>query len=148
MSEAQPWETKAVHSRLPVGASLVSACWQPLPGRAMRMSPDDVEALTTDKVRQRLPPGHQLVLSIRDEDLDPATESNVARLLKATDGGLLIVGVTYELSTARRSRDIACPECASGQIDALGPADQHVRLEQRGQTSLFQCQECGSAWDQ
>jgi hypothetical protein len=66
MTEArEPWETKAVQRQLPANASLVSACWQPLPGRAMRMSPDNVEALTADKVRQRLPPGHQLVMSIR-----------------------------------------------------------------------------------
>jgi DNA-directed RNA polymerase subunit RPC12/RpoP len=71
----------------------------------------------------------------------------VLRLVEATDGGLLVVGVTYQLDTPRPSPDIACPECGSRHIEELGPADQHVPPIQRSYASLLQCHECGSAWD-
>ncbi len=112
------------------------------------MSPDNVEAMTYDKVRQRLPPGHKLVVSIRSEDLDPQSESRILSLAESTDGGALVVGVTYELGATTRRPARSCPECGAREVESLGPADQHVAHDLRSQAALFRCKECGSAWDE
>lgn len=149
MSVAQdPWETRAVLGRLPDGAQLIAACWHPVPGRALRMSPDDVEALTHEQVRRRLPPGKHLVMSLRPADMEGEQDGGVTALLEATDGGVLVVGVSYELaSAAKATHDQTCPECGARDADVLGPADGHVAPGQRGMAQLFQCPECDSAWD-
>jgi hypothetical protein len=94
----EPWETAAVMRQIPSGATPTAACWHPVPGRALRMAPDDVESLTQAQVRRRLPGGDQVVVSLRAADLDPASEAAVLALVEATDGGALVVGVAYELS--------------------------------------------------
>jgi hypothetical protein len=143
----EPWETAAVLRQIPAGATLTTACWHPVPGRALRMAPDDVEALTREQVRGRLPAGEQVVVSLREADLDPGSEAAILALVEATDGGALVVGVTYEQAPARRAPGQSCPECGSRDALVLGPADRHVATELRESARLFQCGDCGSAWD-
>jgi predicted RNA-binding Zn-ribbon protein involved in translation (DUF1610 family) len=143
----EPWETAAVRRQIPSGATLTTACWHPVPGRALRMAPDDVEGLTREQVRGRLPAGEQVVVSLRASDLDPESEAAVLAIVEATDGGALVVGVTYQLAPGPRALGQACPECGSRDAVVLGPADGHVATELRASAQLFQCRDCGSAWD-
>lgn len=145
--EPQPWDTQAVRRRLPVGAVPTNACWHPLPGRALRMSPDDVESMTHDQVRRLLPDGPSLVMSVREQDLDLESEADVLAIVRATDGGALVVGVAYELQGGPRARGQVCPECGSRDALLLGPADEHVVAELQGSAQLYQCADCASAWD-
>jgi hypothetical protein len=143
----EPWETTAVLRQIPAGATLTTACWHPVPGRALRMAPDDVEALTREEVRSRLPAGEQVLVSLREADLDPGAEAAVLALVEATDGGALVVGVTYERAPAPGAMGQSCPECGSRDAEVLGPADRHVATGLRESARLFQCGDCGSAWD-
>lgn len=143
----EPWQAEALQKRLPAGATLISACWQAVAGRALRMSPDDVESLAQDEVRSRLPAARHLVMSLRVEDLDPERESELVLLAKATDGGAIVVGVAYELQASARAQGQSCPECGSRrlQVPEVVVAEEVMTVENG--TAVFQCSDCGSAWD-
>lgn len=143
----QPWETTLVSDALPAGAVPTAALWMPVGGRALRNSPDDVVTLTEEQVRNRLPKGRQLVVSIRREDLVGRDDEELERLLESTDGGAIVIGMTYDLPGEVRVFDQPCPECGSREAELLGPADDHVAPGFREQASLFRCSECGTAWD-
>jgi hypothetical protein len=143
----QPWETSLVMDALPVGAVATAALWMPVGGRALRNSPDDVVALTEQQVRTRLPQGEQLVVSIRKEDLIGSDDEELTRLVESTDGGAIVVGLAYDLPNQVRVYNQTCPECGSIDARLLGPADEHVAAGLREQASLYQCVECGTAWD-
>ncbi len=143
----QPWETRIVTDALPTGATPTAALWMPVAGRAMRNSPDDVVALTEQQVRARLPEGEQLVVSIGSGDIAEENDEELKRLVDSTDGGVVVIGVTYDRPGAVRVFNQSCPECGSSEADLLGPADQHVAAELRARVSLYQCAECGTAWD-
>lgn len=146
MSDLQPWEARAVLRALPPDATPTAATWHVVPGRAIEMSPDDVVALTETLLRDRLPAGGRLVMSLRAEDLDPDSEANIRELVAATNGGVLVVAVGYEVPGVHGLQH-ECPECGSHRAQFLGPADAHVPEEARGSTGLFQCRDCGTAWD-
>lgn len=137
----EPWQAEAVRAGLPQGARLISTCWQTVSGRAIRMSPDDLPSLMEDKVRARLPDGPQAVLSLRVEDFDPEREAVLVALAEATDGGVVVVGVAYELGGRPSSKSQECPECGA----------QHLERPDAGHAgpgpAVLQCAECGSAWD-
>jgi hypothetical protein len=143
----QPWETRIVMDSLPPGAVPTAAVWMPVAGRALRNSPDDVVALTEQQVRSRLPRGEQLVISIRKDDLTYKDDEELTRLVDSTDGGAIVVGLTYARQNAVRVYDQMCPECGSADARRLGPADEHVAPGLRDEASLYQCAECGTAWD-
>jgi DNA-directed RNA polymerase subunit RPC12/RpoP len=119
----------------------------PVAGRALRNSPDDVVALTEQQVRSRLPQGEHLVMSIRKDDLIYEGDEELMRLVDSTDGGAVVIGLTYQHQTLARAYGQRCPECGSTDARRLGPADQHVPLGLRDKVSLYQCVECGTAWD-
>jgi hypothetical protein len=143
----QPWEARIVMDALPTGAEPTAALWMPVAGRALRNSPDDVVMLTEQQVRSRLPQGEQLVMSIRQEDLDEHDNEELARLLDSTDGGVIVIGLTYARQNTVRIFNQVCPECGSTDAQRLGPADDHVAPGLRAEASLYQCAECGAAWD-
>jgi hypothetical protein len=143
----QPWETRIVMDALPTGAVPTAALWMPVAGRALRNSPDDVVTLTEQQVRSRLPQGDQLVMAIRKEDLVDHDDEELARLLDSTDGGAIVVGLTYARQNVVRVYNQVCPECGSTDAQHLGPADEHVAPGLRAEASLYQCVECGTAWD-
>ena len=143
----QPWETTLVTDALPAGAVPTAALWMPVGGRALRNSPDDVVALTEEQVRSRLPRGRQLVLSISRADLVDRADEELARFVDATDGGAIVVGLTYDVPGEVRIYDQPCPECGSTDAQLLGPADDHVAPGLRERASLYQCSDCGTAWD-
>lgn len=143
----QPWETRIVTDALPTGATPVAALWMPVAGRALRNSPDDVVALTEQQVRARLPNGEQLVISIGSDDIVEENDEELARLVESTDGGVVVIGLTYDRLGAVRVYNQSCPECGSTNAELLGPADEHVAAELRAQVSLYRCAECGTAWD-
>jgi predicted RNA-binding Zn-ribbon protein involved in translation (DUF1610 family) len=143
----QPWEARLVVDALPVGAVPTAALWMPVAGRALRNSPDDVVSLTEAQVRDRLPRGDQLVLSIRRQDLEGHEDEDLLRLVDSTDGGAVVIGVTYELENRVRVYNQMCPECGSSEAELLGPADDQVAPGLRAEASLYQCSECGTAWD-
>ncbi|OAN35133.1 hypothetical protein [Mycolicibacterium iranicum] len=145
--DRQPWENEIVSEALPTGAVLTAGLWMPVAGRALRNSPDDVVALTEDQVRSRLPNGDQLVLAIKAEDLQAHPDEDLARLLDSTDGGAIVIGVTYDLGNKVRVYNQICPECGSTDAELLGPADSHVAPGLRAAASLYQCTDCGTAWD-
>ena len=100
----------------------------PVAGRALRNSPDDVVTLTEQQVRGRLPQGDQLVMAIRKEDLVHQDDEELARLVDSTDGGVIVIGLTYARQIPRcGSINQVCPECGSTDAQQLGPADEHVR---------------------
>jgi len=146
-----PWETRLVMDALPSGAVPTAALWMPVAGRALRNSPDDVVALTEQQVRSRLPQGDQLVMSIRKDDLtrqDMYEEDvELTRLVESTDGGVIVIGLSYDRRDAVRVFNQVCPECGSTDAHLLGPADEHVAAGLRAEASLYQCAECGTAWD-
>jgi hypothetical protein len=146
-SARQPWETRIVTDALPSGAMPTAALWMPVAGRAMRNSPDDVVALTEQQVRDRLPDGEQLVISIASDDVVADDDDELARLVESTDGGVIVIGLTYDRKPEVRVYNQACPECGSTKAELLGPADEHVAKERREQVSLYQCADCGTAWD-
>jgi hypothetical protein len=143
----QPWETRIVMDALPLAAVPTAALWMPVAGRALRNSPDDVVALTEQQVRDRLPKGEQLVMSIREEDLIHSDDEELARLVDSTDGGAVVIGLIYDRQNVVRVYNQACPECGSTGAQLLGPADQHVAPELHAEANLYQCAECGTAWD-
>jgi hypothetical protein len=143
----QPWETRIVMDALPSGAVPTAALWMPVAGRALRNSPDDVVALTEQQVRSRLPHGEQLVMSIRQDDLVDQDDEGLARLVESTDGGAIVIGLTYDRQGVVRVYNQTCPECGSSNAQLLGPADQHVAPGLRDEARLYQCAECGTAWD-
>lgn len=143
----QPWETRIVMDALPSGAVPTAALWMPVAGRALRNSPDDVVALTEQQVRGRLPDGDQLVMSVRREDLVHQDDAELARLVESTDGGVIVIGLTYDRNPTVRVFNQVCPECGSKNAQRLGPADEHVAVGERATASLYQCEECGTAWD-
>jgi predicted RNA-binding Zn-ribbon protein involved in translation (DUF1610 family) len=143
----QPWEARIVADALPSGAVPTAALWMPVAGRALRNSPDDVVALTEQQVRSRLPQGEQLVMSIREDDLIYQDDDELARLVDSTDGGAIVIGLTYDRQNVVRVYDQTCPECGSADAQRLGPADEHVAPGLRDQASLYQCADCGTAWD-
>jgi hypothetical protein len=143
----QTWETRIVTDALPSGATPTAALWMPVSGRALRNSPDDVVALTEQQVRDRLPKGEQLVISIGSADIIEANDDELTRLVESTDGGVVVVGLTYDRQGAVRVYNQSCPECGSTSAELLGPADEHVAPELRAQVSLYQCADCGTAWD-
>jgi predicted RNA-binding Zn-ribbon protein involved in translation (DUF1610 family) len=143
----QPWETRIVTDALPSGAVPTAALWMPVAGRALRNSPDDVVTLTEQQVRDRLPKGEQLVMSIRKDDLIHQDDDELTRLVDSTDGGVIVIGLTYDRQNTVRVYNQMCPECGSTDARLLGPADQHVAHELRAVANLYQCAECGTAWD-
>ena len=143
----QPWEARIVMDALPSGAVPTAALWMPVAGRALRNSPDDVVALTEQQVRGRLPKGEQLVMSIRKEDLIYQDDGELSHLVDSTYGGVVVIGLTYDRQNAVRVYNQTCPECGSTDAQRLGPADEHVAPELRAEASLYQCAECGTAWD-
>jgi hypothetical protein len=138
----EPWQVRSVSGRLPAGARPTAACWHPVPGLALRNAPDDVEALTQEEVRRRLPTGPSLVVSLRETDIDPVTESAVLAMVRATGGGALVVGVAYDDGTTRSYAGESCPECGATGPEVLGPAEAD-----RPGVVLLQCRDCGTAWD-
>jgi predicted RNA-binding Zn-ribbon protein involved in translation (DUF1610 family) len=143
----QPWETSIVTDALPSGAVPTAALWMPVAGRALRNSPDDVVALTKEQVRNRLPAGDHLVMSIRRPDLADHDDEDLGRLVDSTDGGAIVIGVTYALENRVRVYNQVCPECGSSEAELLGPSDEHVAPGLRANASLYRCSECGTAWD-
>lgn len=145
--DRQPWENQIVSDALPAGAVLTAALWMPVAGRALRNSPDDVVALTEEQVRSRLPQGEQLVITIKREDLEAHPDERLGYLVDSTDGGVIVIGVTYDRGIRPRVFNQVCPECGSSDAELLGPADEHVAPGLRASVSLYQCTECGTAWD-
>jgi len=145
--DRQPWENELVSTALPAGAVLTAGLWMPVAGRALRNSPDDVVALTEEQVRSCLPQGDQLVMSIKAQDLQEHPDDDFARLLDLTDGGAIVIGVTYDLGNKVRVYNQVCPECGSTEAELLGPADSHVAPGLRAGANLYQCPDCGTAWD-
>ena len=143
----QPWEASLVREALPSGAVPTAAVWVPVGGRALRNSPDDVVALTEEQVRSRLPQGQQLVMSLRYEDVVDRDDNALTRLVESTDGGVIVIGMTYDLPNEVRVFNQMCPECGSTKAELLGPADQHVAAGLRDRVRLYRCAECGTAWD-
>ncbi|KWX66603.1 hypothetical protein [Mycobacterium sp. NAZ190054] len=145
--DRQPWENEIVSEALPAGAVLTAGMWMPVAGRALRNSPDDVVALTEEQVRSRLPQGEQLVVTIRREDLEAHPDEGLARLVDSTDGGVIVIGVTYDRGARPRVYNQVCPECGSTEAELLGPADQHVAPGFQDAANLYGCPDCGTAWD-
>jgi hypothetical protein len=143
----QPWEASLVTAALPSGAVPTAAVWVPVGGRALRNSPDDVVALTEEQVHSRLPKGPRLVMSLRYEDVIDSDDEALTRLVQSTDGGVIVIGMTYDLPNTVRAFNQMCPECGSVDAELLGPADQHVAAGLRDRVRLYRCAECGTAWD-
>src|SRR5258708_8678595 len=125
-----PWETRLVMDALPSGAVPTAALWMPVAGRALRNSPDDVVALTEQQVRSRLPQGDQLVMSIRKDDLTRqdmyGEDVELTRLVESTDGGVIVIGLSYDRRDPVRVFTQGCP--GSGCTDAhwLGPSTERA----------------------
>src|SRR3954451_25208563 len=119
----------------------------PVAASAMRNSPDGGVALSAQQVCSRLPQGEHLVMSIGKVGLIYEESLELMLLVDVTDGGSIVIGLTYQRQTLARAYGQMCPECGSTDAQRLGPADQHVAPGLRGTASLYQCVECGTAWD-
>jgi len=90
-------------------------------------------------------------LSIRKDDLTRqdmyGEDVELTRLVESTDGGVIVIGLSYDRRDAVRVFNQVCPECGSTDAHLLGPADEHVAAGLRAEASLYQCADCGTAWD-
>lgn len=143
-----------VYEALPAGASPTNTACQPLHRHILDNAQGDIVALTVDKMREQFKDQQHEVITLREQDLDPATDGEVWALLQQTEGGVLVFGVTYSEDTppaaqASTSPTIdsseSCPECGSSdafevqRATAPGPG---VRV-----AVLIECRDCGAVWD-
>ena len=84
-----------MHAALPPSAKPTGTCCQPLHRRIIDSSPDDVIELTRQRVHDELGDGPHLVLTLRQDDLDPEQDRELYGLAERTDGGALVFGVSY-----------------------------------------------------
>lgn len=111
-------------------------------------------ALTADKMREQLKDEKHVVLTLREQDLDPATDGEVWGLLEQTEGGVLVFGVTYSddapaaapaLTSPPISSAESCPECGSN--DAFEVQRASVPGPKNRVDVLIECRDCGAVWD-
>jgi DNA-directed RNA polymerase subunit M/transcription elongation factor TFIIS len=148
-----------VYEVLPPGASPTDTLCQPLHRHVLEKSQGDVLELTREKVRQQFGDTPNVVITLRENDLDPDTDSDVYGLLKQTDGGTLVFGVAYVEDDTRgdekhqtRSQgalpvnaDDSCPECGSTDAFEVKRAENP---DANGRTQvLLECRGCGAVWD-
>lgn len=147
-----------VHARLPRDASPTDTLCQPLDGYVLERAQGDVVALTARSISDRMGGRAHVVLTLREADLDPATDEELLRLARRTNGGVLVFGVSYTLAGAAdasptppargaRVTGESCPECGSEDaFELAGEGSQGAAAGPTGRV-LVECAECGAVWD-
>ena len=147
-----------MYAALPEGASPTETLCQPLHRHVLEKSQGDVLELTRQKVSQQFDDQSNVVITLRESDLDPNTDTDVYGLVKQTDGGVLVFGVAYvEENTQEDKHQIrsegpqpvnsedSCPECGSTDASEVKRAESR---DAHGRTQvLLECRECGAVWD-
>jgi len=141
-----PGLRKLVYAQLPADAAPTDTVVRPISRYVLENAEGNVVEMVRQRVMEEFGETPHVVLTLRDGDLDPATDGELVPLLEDTDGGLLVFGVAYRLEgKAQVTTDEACPECgATGgvEISRADAPDAYGRV-----TTLLECQECGTVWD-
>ena len=90
-----------VYAALPSTASPTDTACQAISRHVLENAQDDVVELTRERMSAQFGGQPNIVITIKDGDLDPRTDGELTGLLAQTGGGLLVFGVAYvEDSTA------------------------------------------------
>lgn len=134
-----------VYDAIPPNASPTDTLTHPLSRYVLERAEGDIIELTRQKISDQLGDVPHVVLTLRDGDLDLATDGELTGLLRETDGGVIVFGVTYSLDDTKIAIEDDCPECSArggveiSRSDTPGP-DGRIPI-------LVECPECGTVWD-
>lgn len=145
-SAARPPGLRAlVYAALPPDATPTGTLSQPLHRHVLDKAQGDVVELTRERMSAQFGDQPHVVLTLRDGDLDPATDQDLWGLMRQSEGGVLVFGVSYALDQAPADSDESCPEC--GARNAFVLSEQASPAHGRPATTLIECRDCGTVWD-
>jgi hypothetical protein len=84
-----------IHTIVPAGSTPVGWCHKPIHRHILDKAPDVVDA-TKDAIAESFGDTPHVVLEIRADDAAARANDELAQALERTDGGVLLVGVSYE----------------------------------------------------
>lgn len=93
-SEADAF-TDWIRTVVPAGATPLGWCHKPIHRHILEKAPDVVDA-TKEAISQSFGDAAHVVLEIRPDDDAARASEELAQALDRTDGGVLLVGVSYE----------------------------------------------------
>lgn len=144
-----------VLAALPPGAVPTATVHHPVHGHVLDKAGDSVITAVKEQIARSMDDAPHVVVTVRAEDT--GSSPDLARALAQTHGGVLIVGVSYQLDAAEALGPVvppvpgsgalppgeACPECGAP------PSRTELAPTQPGGTPvlLYVCDECGTAWD-
>jgi hypothetical protein len=156
-----------VYAALPPNAAPTNTACQPLHRHVLDKAQGDVVQLTREKMVASFGETPNVVVEIREGDLDPRTDGELVGLLEQTEGGVLVFGVTYAVDEPAPA-PTPTPATEGGPVQFTGGPDRPVQGEEcqecgstdafevqrdptpdaHGQTRrLVECRECGAVWD-
>lgn len=136
-----------VYEVLPQGATPTDTACHPIPRHVLEKAQSDVVELTSQKMSDQLGDVPHVVVVLREGDLDPRTDEDVLRLLRSTDGGVVVFGVTYALDEATEDIREPCPECGAARAFRISTGEATSPSAPRRSSALLECRECGAVWD-
>ena len=146
-----------IYDRLPPSASPIDTLCQPLDRYVIEHAQGDVIELTARKVSEQMQGQPHIVVTIKQEDLDPVTDADLLRLLERTHGGVLVFGVSYSLDEPSTRSDSSrlpggsrvagesCPECGCTEASRIEGAD--ASSVAGAPLALIECGDCGAVWE-
>lgn len=155
-SEAEdesPVDLPAVVLRsLPAGAQPREVCLHPLPGRVVERAGQEVVEAASAEMTGGFTTPERLVVAVRQADLEPSDDARIGSALGATGGGVLLIGVGYDLPVPAPAPVVlkglslppvpgaaACPECGSTDVDVVASGERGL--------VVLGCPACGTVWD-
>jgi hypothetical protein len=85
-----------IRTVVPAGSTPIGWCNKPIHRHILEKAPDIVDA-TKDAIAQSFGDTPHVILEIRPDDEAARATDELARALDRTDGGVLLVGVSYAL---------------------------------------------------
>lgn len=135
-----------VYAALPPDVTPTDTLCQPLHRHVLDKAQGDVVGLTREKMSAQFGADPHVVLTLREGDLDPATDQDLWGLMEQTEGGVLVFGVSYVADeTPPSDADESCPEC--GARNAFVLPQQAEGPPGRPAVTLIECRDCGAVWD-
>ena len=84
-----------IRTVVPIGCTPIGWCHKPIHRHIVEKAPDVIDA-TRDAISQSFGDAPHVVLEIRPDDEAARASDELAQALERTDGGVLLVGVSYE----------------------------------------------------
>lgn len=144
---APPGLRALVYAALPSTATPTNTLCQPLHRHVLDKAEGDVVELTRQKMSGQFGQDPHVVLTLRDGDLDPATDGDLWGLMTQTEGGVLVFGVSYveDPEPVTESTE-SCPECGARNAFVV-TREPGAGGPLRAGSALIECRECGTVWD-